>query len=284
MTGPRAALRAWASSLVLLISLEIVCPTHAQEAQQTALARTLFEEGVARADRGDWVGAADRFARAYTLKPTSGIAFNWASALMEVGKLLEAQELLHQVARDPSSDPELRKQSELSLSSIDERIARIRVRVVGEVSDDARLEVDGVAWPRAAWDVNSPIDPGRHLLVLKTDDREHSRIELNLTEGDSRELVMNTSGPSELMRAPRPLAASGPRGDRPHAQLIALRPATAPTQVDEHSARPLRRSWLLWTAVGVVVTGGVVTAVLLTRDRDEAERDPVMGNAGVIRW
>jgi hypothetical protein len=284
MTGPRAALRAWASSLVLLISLAIVCPTHAQEAQQTALARTLFEEGVARADRGDWVGAADRFARAYTLKPTSGIAFNWASALMEVGKLLEAQELLLRIVRETSSDAELRKQSELSLAAIDERIARIRVRVVGDVSDSARLEVDGVAWPRAAWDVTSPIDPGRHLLVLKSDGKEHTRIELTLTEGDARELVMNTSGPTELTRAPRPFAASS-RADRPPAQLVALRPAAeAPTQVDDDRARPLRRSWMLWTAVGVVVAGGVVTAVLLTRDREEVERDPVMGNAGVIRW
>ena len=51
--------------------------------QQNALARTLFEEGVALADRGDYVGAADRFSRAYSLKPTSGIAFNWASVLIE---------------------------------------------------------------------------------------------------------------------------------------------------------------------------------------------------------
>ena len=69
-------------------------PAHtlAQAPQQNALARTLFEEGVALADRGDYVGAADRFSRAYSLKPTSGIAFNWASVSIETGKLVQAGE------------------------------------------------------------------------------------------------------------------------------------------------------------------------------------------------
>src|SRR5690349_21617960 len=66
----------------------------AQKSHETALARALFEEGVALADKGDWSAAADRFGRAYELKPTAGIAFNWSSALTKTGKLVQASELL----------------------------------------------------------------------------------------------------------------------------------------------------------------------------------------------
>ena len=71
----------------------------AQTAQETALARALFEEGVVAADAQRWDEAAERFERAYGLKATPGIAYNWASALVELGRLVEAGERLRSVAR-----------------------------------------------------------------------------------------------------------------------------------------------------------------------------------------
>lgn len=278
MSVPRGAWQRWASSLVLLISLAIVCPTHAQGPQQTALARTLFEEGVLLADEGDWVGAADRFGRAYTLKPTPGIAFNWASALVELDKLIEAEDLLRKIVREPAADAQIKRQSEQMLESIEKNLARVRVRVVGDDDQLTSLLVDGTVWPRAAWNVTSPINPGRHALVLKVGDVETTRTELTLHAGDSRELVLYASGRAEEVPKPVVLKAESSRRDRTLAAA-----STAPMPVkDDDEKRPLRRNWILWSAVGAAVAGGVVAAVVLTRDR--RDDDGTMNGGGMIVW
>ncbi len=253
----------WAASLVLLIGLVFARTGHAQDAQQTALARTLFEEGVSLADRGDWVGAADRFERAHSLKPTSGIAYNWASALRETGKLVQAQELLLQVTRDPRADPDLKRQAEQALSALSPRIARLKVRVVDARERDIQVEVDGAGWPRAAWDVWSPIDPGAHTAVLKRGEDALRRAELTLGEGEHRELELSE----------RATAADAPSGSEP---------------ANDHGERPkpLYKRWLLWTAVGAVVAGGVITGIVIAKHREPESASPVTGNAapGVLTW
>ena len=271
MMGLRASWGAWASWLIVLIATVIAHPTHAQAPQQTAQARTLFEEGVALADRGDWVGAEDRFARAYSLKPTPGLAFNWASALAEIGKLLQAQELLLRVERDPTADLELKRQCERARREIEPRVSKLRVRVAGRTPADARIEVDGEPWARAAWDVTSPIDPGLHTIILIAAGVEQARAQLTLPEGGAREVVLSIPGTHES-------TVAAVASDEP-ASSVAIPISTA--RGDER--RPLRRSWVMWTAVGAVVAGGVVATVLLARREEPELADPIAAN-GVIRW
>jgi tetratricopeptide (TPR) repeat protein len=58
-------------------------------------------------------------------------------------------------------------------------------------------------------------------------------------------------------------------------------PASAP--VDEPEAKPWFKKWWVWAAVGVVVAGGVTTAVLLTGKEPEDEK-PTPGTTGVITY
>jgi hypothetical protein len=276
MMGLRASWGAWAKSLLVLIAMVIARPTYAQAPRQTAQARTLFEEGVALADRGDWVGAADRFERAYSLKPTSGIAFNWASALAETGRLLNAQELLLRVERDSTADAELKRQCERARRDIEPRIAKLRVRVTGATPPDARIEVDGEPWARAAWDVTSPIDPGLHTVSLIAEGLERARAQLTLPEGAAREVVLSIPGTHENTVA----AIAVEEGVLP----ISAPAAPAPVAPPRDDRRPLRRSWMVWTAVGAVVAGGVIATVLLTTRDDAASEEPFVGNGGVVRW
>ena len=60
------------------------------EAERTALARTLFGEGVAFVDQQNWDEAVVRFRRAYALRPSPVVGFNLASALAEQGHPVEA--------------------------------------------------------------------------------------------------------------------------------------------------------------------------------------------------
>jgi hypothetical protein len=259
--------------LTLLVGLTLAAsvPAHtlAQASQQNAVARTLFEEGVALADRGDYVGASDRFSRAYSLKPTSGIAFNWASVSIETGKFVQAEDLLMSVLRDPTADASLKAECETMLSTLRPRLPRLVVHVRGHggapVEPDVQVEVDGQTWPRAAWDVASPVDPGSHTLRLKRGNEELQHSEATLSEGSAQEIVLEV--PSES------------------AKLVSTPRDAAP--IDEPAARtPLYKNWKLWTAVGVVVAAGVITGVVLATKQDPKDEQPVLGNTtpGVLRW
>lgn len=260
----RAARAVCVRSLLLLIGvLALANGSLAQTPQQTAIARSLFEEGVTLADRGDWQGAADRFGRAYSLKPTAGIAFNWAKAQQENGQLLHAQELLRSVVRDPAADPALKRESEASLRALEARTAKLRITTSWKPRDDNTIEVDGALWPRAAWGYASPIDPGKHVIVCKEDDDVVARAEITLRQGETRSLTLKTR--DEIERDDASASATKPAG--------------------QHSERNYK-TWLVWSAVGAVVVGGAIAVAVLTRpDGDEAGA-PVMGNAtpGVIRW
>jgi hypothetical protein len=257
----RAAWNVWPSLLLLLIgSLMLADSALAQSPQETALARTLFEEGVTLADRGDWVSAADRFSRAYSLKPTPGIAFNLAKAQQETGHFLHAQELLRTVIRDPTADPELKQESQTLLRSLEARSARLRIVTKAKPRADTEIEVDGASWPRAAWGYASPIDPGKHTVVCKEDGAEVARADVELREGETRDLTLSGDAADE-----RNDSANGSGAGH---------------------GKPLYKNWMVWTAVGAVVAGGVITTVLLTRSDGDGQSSPVMGNTtpGVIRW
>ena len=279
--GFRAARRVWQNTLVLRIftlSLTVgliygasaPLPVEAQAPQQNALARTLFEEGVALADRGDYVGAADRFSRAYSLKPTSGIAFNWASVLIENGKFLQAEDLLLGVLRDPAASASLKAESETMLAALKPRIARLKVHVVGQsgapVEPTVSVEVDGQDWPRAAWDISSPIDPGTHTVRLVRGQSELARDEPQLAEGAAREVLLQVHAEGARTSAV-PAAAEGP-----------VEPSGA--------HKPLYKNWVVWAAVGVGVAAGVVTGVVLATKKEPKDEAPIGGNTmpGVLRW
>lgn len=254
-----------AFAVILTLRVPTVC---AQSAQETALARSLFEEGVAAADAGRWPEAADRFGRAHSLKPTPGIAFNWASALVELGKLVEAGERLRAIAYDPNASEQLRLQSQEKLAQITPRVASLTVQVE-EPNQGMSVTIDDHPLPRVAWGASAPVDPGEHRVTLLRGDETLSSEALTLAEGERRELLLVVpEGPK-----PAPVVAIGGNSG-------SQAPAEPPSD-----GKPLYKNWMLWTAVGVVVVGGVVTGLLLAKD-DPNEPAPVSGDTdpAVIRW
>lgn len=264
----------WILSAVLasLLTSQSFAQTGAQNVQQSnqqvALARALFEEGVALGDKGDWAGAADRFGRAYALKPTAGIAFNWASALSAVGKLTQASELLEGVSRDPKAAPDLKAESDKKLAEIAPRRPRLTVHVDASIAERATVQVDGNDWPRAVWDVSAPVDPGQHVAAAYDGERELARAELSLSEGESGELALGAPAVAKASAEDATTAVAHEKASNARSER-----------------KPLYKNWILWASVGAVVAGGVIVAVVATRDRSETEA-PLVGNAGagVIRW
>ncbi len=254
-----------------VLALVLVCLTsasvRAQDAQDTAMARGLFEEGVGLADAGDWAGAEDRFARAHALRPSSGIAFNWASALLELGRVVEASEQLRSVLRDPEAPEDMRSEAQTKLDQASARMAYLTLRVEGDRRGVQAL-VDDKPLQEAAWGAPAPIDPGEHVVRLVRGEQELANELAMLGDGERRELTLVAS---ELVLEPTP-----------EPEPVAL----PPPHVEDRESRPVYKSWVLWTAVGAVVVAGAVTSVLLLGGKDKTPEEPVLGNTepGVIRW
>lgn len=228
------------------------------------MARALFEEGVALADQENWPEAVDRFQRAHAIKPTPGITFNLASALAEASRVIEAGELLENLCRDPKTPADLRRECEAKREQAARKRAFLSVQVAEGASPDAQVEVDGQPWPRAAWGMSSPVNPGTHTVVGKLQragvEAELTRTSLELSPGERRELRL--SFPTEAVRAPE---------------------QNAHHEAHLREKKPLHKNWMLWAGVSAVVVGGVILVATLSGGGSSTEA-PVPGNSGVIRW
>ncbi len=253
------------ATAVLVAVFAIGASASAQDdPERSALARSLFQEGVELARTERFEEAADRFRRAYEIRQAPAIAFNLASALARLGRVVESSEVLQQVLRAPDVTADLRAAAELQLSELAPRLARVTVRTTGDL-DDVRLQLDERDLPAAAIGVAVPIDPGAHVARALRDDREIAREELEVAEGQSVELTLAIparSAPAEALRVdpdPAPMGGAPPSDDSG-----------------------------IWIGVGVgiaavVIAGVVVSAVLLSAPGAPAAI-PGNTNPAVLEW
>ncbi len=212
-------------------------------AERAAMARALFARGVEQARAEDFERAANLFARAQALRPAPGIAYNLASALSRLGRLVEASEQLQWVLHQGETSAPMREAAEASIVQLAPRLAYLRVVLVGP-AEGVRLLYDGHPLALAVLGEAVPVDPGAHHLAAVHGDLPVASRELELAEGDRREVSLAIPD----QNASPALVTVFPEG----------RPAAAPP---ERSAEDL--SWLLWAglaAAGVVV-GVIVTAI-----------------------
>jgi len=201
------------------------------EAQSTAIARALFEEGLELADQQRWPEAADRFHRAMEIRSSPPLRYNLAGSLARMGRLLEAVELLRSVEGDPEAEESAVTAARQLRRRLERRLARLSIEVEGDTGA-VQLTLDDRELPTAALGVEFPVDPGTHAVVLREDGRELDRADLELAE-QQREVV-RLSGPG------------------------------APAEVGS----VLTEAWF-WGAVTMVVVGATLaTVVVLTADDD----------------
>jgi tetratricopeptide (TPR) repeat protein len=268
---PRTGIRRW---LVVVLATVVVAGSSIRasaqtgEAERTAAARALFNEGVEFADRSQWNEAADRFQRALSLRPSSGVAHNLALALMNLGRYVEASEHWHRILRDPTASPQLRTLAESHLAEVEPRIGRLTVRVTGD-PNKATIQVGRRTVTPAELGVPLPIDPGSYEVTATQSSQTVATQQVSVTAGGTAEVTLELSG-SEY--------ASNEALDR------SLQPAgQSDTSRRARKDGAFYEQWWFWTAAGVVIVGVTVGAVLLSSDKTEG---PIGGNASppVLRW
>jgi hypothetical protein len=184
-------------AVVMVLSIGLTVSTAlAQEEDPIAIqARALFDDGRELAEQGQWAEAAARFRRAHDLRPSLSIRYNLAVALEQLGRLVEAVELLRTIgveaeASDPARDPA----SQL-LREIEHDVAWLTLRVLGD-DIGVRASLDGGALGSASLGVPIALDPGAHE-ILATRGRYRVRERVMLVEGATRDLILRFPGPSD---------------------------------------------------------------------------------------
>jgi tetratricopeptide (TPR) repeat protein len=242
--------------LILCCALSCSSLARAQADERASSARALFEQGLAAADGARWSEAAELFERALSLRDSPVIRFNLASALAELGQLVEALDLLRALEEDARTNPELRARIDHDRTGVERRIAHLKIHVDGEVGE-WQLRLDDRTLAREQVGSEIAVDPKLHYVSLREGDRVLDDKQVELGEGELREIRLSA-------RVPAPVVVA-----EPPAKLSLKLAAPTPRQ-DEAPSPGKRKRRLIWglSSAAVAVAAGVVAGVLVARKDD----------------
>jgi hypothetical protein len=220
-----------------------------------ATARELYTQGSDALDSGRPKEAADKLAQAWALVQTPVIGLDLARAQMALGHLVEAREAVLGVQRIPSDRNETarstqaRADADKLAAQLAPRIAHVHITLKG-VTGDAQLtaKLDGEEVPQMALTVERSANPGAHVAIVDLKDGRHGQASVTLTEGESREIVIEVP-PLESQATPSPQHAVEARHDT-HA------PVEPPTPPSKGGTSPI-----VWIGVALGGAGLVLGAV-----------------------
>jgi hypothetical protein len=239
--------------------------------EDTAIARSLFEQGVGCADQNDWACAANRFGQAHTLRPSPVIALNWGQALARLGRFVEAAELIGRVARNGDASAELRTRARSLLAEIEPQLGSIRV-VLDGASREVSLELDGRAFATALVATDVPVDPGEHVIRALAEGNAVAEARGTVAPGASLELRLEIP---DAVAEPTPIEETEPEPESIASPVSIV--AVDPEEEEESSSG-------VW--VGIAIGGGVLAAaaaaVLVVVFVTSQGQDMFEGTLGVV--
>jgi hypothetical protein len=244
------------------------------EAQRTAIARALFEEGLKFVDLEKWADAADRFARVLEIRYSPVAAYNYGLAQARLGKLVIAAETLRKLLSDAALDPKVRDPAAALQHEVDAKLGWLTLQVNGD-GTGCTLRVDDKDWPAAAWGVAVPVDPGKHTVVLVQGTDTLHRDSVDVAPG------------ARILHEVDARAAAAPTPEQVAANAALTQPEPSTSEpISEEPARAndnlFAKPWF-WVAVGVVAAGAI-TAVAIGASSGKDPATPVRGDfsPGVI--
>lgn len=194
-------MRPFAFSLAIVLGFSAPALGADPSAASKERARELMAQGrKARAD-ADWTAALQSFIQADQIMhvPTTGLEV--AKTFKELGRLVEAADMLDRVAALPEAagEPEVfasarRAAHELRLE-LDARIPRLRVTASPEDASGTRLSVDGKPVDAARAAEGLRVDPGRHVATAERAGAVQQRV-VQLLESGSAEVTFELVSPA----------------------------------------------------------------------------------------
>ena len=180
------------------------------EAEGTAAAQVLFEEGRAAVKQGDFADACPKFAESQRLDPGIGTLLWLGDCYENLGHTATAWATFKEAAAAAALRHDGREQvARERIDKLEPRIPHLIVLVRGEAAiPNLEVQRDGVPVGHAQWGIAVPVDPGTHTIVARAPGHQEWSQTIRLPAGQS---TMDVSVP-ELEAAPVPAspAAEGP--------------------------------------------------------------------------
>jgi hypothetical protein len=216
------------------------------------LAQSLFEQGKALMQAGDYNAACPKLEASQRLEPAGGTLMNVALCHEQQGKTATAwadfKAALGVARRDGRSDRV--EAAEQHIAALEPLLPRLTLSVAGRV-EGLVISLDGTALSQAIWDTPVPIDPGAHELTAQAPGRQPWSQKLEIARSEQKTVPVPLLEPSAAP-APPP-APVAPVQVEPAAPA----PAPVPPGRDEGPRKGAGTNAILgW------VTGGVGVAAL----------------------
>ncbi|HEY5959861.1 MAG TPA: hypothetical protein VIV60_25075, partial [Polyangiaceae bacterium] len=167
-------------------------------------ARELATSGAEALERGDYATALDHLSRANSLHPAPSISVLVARSLAHLGRLVEALDQFEETMRAPLSEdaPEAYRvaahEASVEAEQLRVRIPRvtIQIRSGGQVPGSIAVLFDQKELPRALLDVEFPIDPGEHTVIVRSPNFERVTRQVQLAEQERVVLEITLNDPT----------------------------------------------------------------------------------------
>ncbi len=155
-------------------------------------AKLLYNEGLDLRDIGDHKGALLMFQAAFRHVPSPIIGLDLARAHEKLGQLVEALEVATAVGKMPIVVEETpksagaREEAAKMAKELPKRIAS--VKIAAPADPDATVTIDGVVVPASELGSVKQLNPGKHVIVLRSGPEVRREVELG--EGENKELSL----------------------------------------------------------------------------------------------
>ena len=277
-----ARCRCWLALLVC-VPLAAVSPAVAQptaEATNDEGARQLFAEGLAFVEASDWVQAEERFRRVLALRSSHVVAYNLASALVNLGRPVEAAELLRSILRAADADAATRDAAQQLLLQTEPQIGTLTIRVTGDMTA-VRFALDEKPLELTAQVQTISVDPGEHTVTAHRAQTPLAFERVRIGGDAALQVELAITLPAQLVPRRVPGRAASTRPPLPAPEAPLTEPMPEPAEQEESSEGS--GSFWLWAGGGVAVAAAAVLTVVLLSSGGEAA--PVSGDTepGVLR-
>ena len=176
--------------------LALAAPVSAQTAprpaqtRDAATAEALFRQGRLALDSGQYQDACPRFAESQRLDPAAGTLMNLATCEEKLGKLASAwQHWREAIDALPGGDDRI-PFAQSRVSELEKKLPRLTVIVDGPIEKSSRVLRDETEIGVAAQGVPLPVDPGEHLVLLRTPGRFDGLAKISVAEGESKQIAV----------------------------------------------------------------------------------------------
>lgn len=175
-----------------------------------AAAEALFQRGRTNMELGELDEACQLFEESFALDPAVGTVMNLATCEEQRGHLAASWERWHQALDLLPEDDDRVGFARKQLDSIEGRIAYLTIIPARGAGKNITVERDGVELGRTSFGQPLPIDPGEHLVTVRSETHEAQTYTIVLEPGQTEELTVKP-GPEKPRAAKKSRSAPARR-------------------------------------------------------------------------